>query len=112
MLYLHYTPEAEYTPEAAQHELMEVLVKAGRRCAYDLRHAADYISDNKELRDMMYHRASHWIGVFNPGNDQKNYRQELHSIIENRERIIEKLKERCKEHGLDVSDLTDSDIPF
>lgn len=112
MIYIHYTPEDEYTPEAAQRELMDVLVKAGRRCAYDLRHAADFMDSNRELQKTMYHRAAHWISVFNPGKEQKNYRQELHEIIRNREDIIEKIKARCKQHGIDISDLTDSDIPF
>lgn len=114
MNYIHYTEEKDYTPEQAQKEYIEILSKAGRRAAYDLRHAADFIRDpdDKDFREMMYARASHWQVVFNPGNDGKNYRHHLHFVIENLRNRNEQLIRRCKEHGIDISDLTDDDIPF
>lgn len=111
--YIHHTKEEDYTPLDAQNELMELIVKAGRRCAYDLRHAADFIpASEAEFRDIMYARAAHWLKVFNPGDDHKNYRHHLHMVIMNRDALIEQLIKRCEDNGINVEDLKDSDIPF
>lgn len=103
---------SDYTPEQATSEYIELLMKAGRRCAYDLRHAADSIENDSEFRNIMYKRASHWQTVFNPANEQKNYRHKLHNMIDELEDINAQLIKRCKANGIDVSDLEDDDIPF
>ena len=101
----------DFTPEQATRELHDLLVKAGRRCAYDLRHASHEIRD-RELSEMFADRANHWLSIFNPGNDQKNYRHRLYTIIEELEIRIERLQERCVANNVDISDLQDNDIPF
>jgi hypothetical protein len=87
------------------------LVKAGRRCAYDLKHAADEI-DSPIYRERMRERAELWLKVFNPANDSKNYRHYLHHVIFELENQISKLETRCKENNIDVSDIMSNDIPF
>lgn len=99
-----------FTPEQAQRELNDLLVKSGRRCAYDLRHAADLIVDG-EMSKMFYERSQYWLGIFNPGNDQKNYRHRLYNTIEELELRIAKLQERCEDNGINIDDLKD-DFPF
>jgi hypothetical protein len=106
-----FKPE-DYSPEAAQREQVELLVKAGRRCAYDLRHAADLITNDSKFAKIFYDRANLWEKVFNPADDGKNYRHHLHNVIESLESRVEKLEKRCVDNGVDISDLIDNDIPF
>jgi len=91
--------EDDYTPEAAQRELMELVVKAGRRCAYDLAHAADSLSDSGQ-RDIFRARAQHWLGIFNPANGPKDYRHRLHQELVMQDFRIERLKALCIKHGV------------
>ena len=108
---IRYQKEENYTPQDAQNEYIEILVKAGRRCAYDLRHAADEIA-SPIYRTKMYERADLWLKVFNPADDHKNYRHHLHDVIGELERQIDKLVARCAEHNVDVSDIIKDDLPF
>lgn len=102
--------EEDYTPEQAQAEMIELLTKAGRRCAYDLKHAADYMTGDVEFQKIMRDRADHFLSVFNPGNDQKNYRTRLHGIILNLENEVAKLKEVCRKYN--ISPFEYEDLPF
>ena len=98
------------TPVGEMAELLELMVKAGRRCAYDLRHAADDVSlpmrDPKEQAQMWYDRARYWLSVFNPADDGKSYRSRLYHEICDLEMEIERLKRLCVanniEHGGDT----------
>jgi hypothetical protein len=108
---IHYQKENDYTPQEAQNEYVELLVKAGRRCAYDLSHAADSI-EAPTYKEFARERAELWLKVFNPADDRKNYRHHLHNVIYELERQIDKLVARCAEHNVDVSDITSHEIPF
>lgn len=90
----------EYTPEDAQVELFELLVKSGRRCAYDLQHAVDHMPSG-EFRDMLERRAGFWKTVFNPASGMKDYRHKLHCDIDELEMRVAGLLRLCKENGID-----------
>lgn len=93
-------PEVEYTPEQAQRELLELVVKAGRRCAYDLWHAA-YQFPDRINRELYGSRAGMWLGIFNPANGLKDYRHQLHRDIATLEMEIRRLQKLCRDHGID-----------
>ena len=113
LIYIPYTRAEDYTPEEAQNEYIELLVKAGRRCAYDLSHAADLVeSYSPEIKETFRLRAKHWQKVFNPGNDHKNYRAQLHAYIDQLEYKTHKLIKLLEERGIDHSEITQDDIPF
>lgn len=97
------------TAEDYRNEQLRLVTKAGRRCAYDLRHAACSVTDPVEQK-VYYDRAHMWLRVFNPGNDGKNYRDELHREINRLERHVERLQELCDSHGIDHH--SREDIPF
>lgn len=95
-------------------EINRLIMKAGRRCAYDLKHAAQamgYLSQRlkdaglaDDWRCAEYERysqrASMWQGIFNPGDDGKNYRDRLHHTIRDLENQIEKYQELLAKHGI------------
>lgn len=91
--------EAAYTPQEAQNELVQLLVKGARRCAYDLRHAADDARDNSEL---WRQRAEMWIGIFDPGDGLKDYRHRLHQVISDQESTIEGLRNLCRINAIEM----------
>lgn len=92
-------------------ELNRLVVKAARRCAYDLGHAASEIK-NSEYSTMFHDRHHMWLKVFNPADGGKNYRDELHYKIDSLENRIEKFMKLCDEKGVDYSSITYDDIPF
>lgn len=86
-------------------QLLDIHIKAGRRCAYDLDHASGCIpyKENDMFGQEFWHeRSKYWISVFNPGNDGKNYQSMLHNQMDKLERRIEELEEFIKEKGLEV----------
>ena len=91
------------TPRAELVEINRLLVKAGRRCAYDLRHAADELSASgaNDCAARYYDRASDWLSVFNPADDGKNYRDELHEEIGSLVAEIKRLKQLCRDNDID-----------
>jgi len=103
--------EDNYTPEQAIKEQIQLLVKAGRRCAYDLRRSADLMSEDDTFTPIMRDRATHWLTIFNPADDGKNYRHHLHNVIDRLESEVERLKKLCKDHGISDLDIM-PDIPF
>ena len=108
----HYHKETEYSPEAAQRELYELIVKAGRRCAHDLAHCADLIPTelNTDLGSKFFHeRAKMWLDVFYM-EDGKNYRHKLHHIINDYENLVDKYRELVKAHNINAD--FDDELPF
>lgn len=103
--------EFDYTPEGAIKEQLSLIVKAARRCAYDLRHAADMIPFEDTFSKVFRDRADHWLTVFNPADDGKNYRHRLHYDILDLESEVERLKKLCEAHGISHIDVN-RDIPF
>lgn len=82
----------------AQKELIDVLTNAARRCAYDLRHAADSCND-KFFADFYNERADHWLSIFNPVDGPKHYVSRLHAEMTNLHKDIVKLKAICITEG-------------
>jgi hypothetical protein len=87
----------------------EMLIKAGRRCAYDLAHAASYISTQGDPTDTSFYeifqeRSDHWKGVFNPTNVGKDYYNAAQVEHARLEREIVRLKQVCQAAGIDYRD--------
>jgi len=72
-------------------ECHTVMLKTARRCARDLRHANDNISD-PELRAMFLERIRLYETVF---DDLRDYRLELHSVLDRLTAENAKLAEEC-----------------
>ncbi len=85
-------------------EILELIIKAGRRCAYDLRHAADGIG-YEEHRKLYLERAEMWLSIFNPANGPKDYRSKLHDKINHLEARVKTLEALCKENKINYSEL-------
>jgi hypothetical protein len=99
----------DYTPEQAQSELLELVIKAGRRCAYDLDHAAVSCTIGDRASGPLFHkRAEMWLGVFNGAKGPKDYQSALHTQIMRMEARIAYLTDLCRQHGVD----TDKLMPF
>ena len=87
-------------------QMYELLTMSARRCAYDLRHAADmidYKGPDKEFHKLFSERASYWIGLFAP-DGMKNYRHNLHMEIFQLECKVDKLKKILKENNIDCEE--------
>lgn len=104
-----HSAECEYSPEAAQREIYELIVKAGRRCAYDLAHAAGEI-DDREMSKHFHARSHMWLDVFYMEDGGKQYRHKLHHIISMQDMVINRYRELAKEHGLNND--FDGELPF
>lgn len=75
-------------------ELLDLMIKSGRRCAYDLQHSVDLLSTpslSAEFIPLLQTRANHWKSVFNPANGPKDYQSKLHSRIERLERLLQEI---------------------
>ncbi len=95
----------EIDPPQAQRELLELMVKAGRRCAHDLAHAVSLIGMREPPRELaveFHRRAQQWREVFYPDDGPKNYRARLHAEIERLQDRVDELEKLCAEHGIDT----------
>jgi len=106
-------------------EINRLLIKAGRRCAYDLKHAAGSIfyacprdkwanekSRAKDDYEIYQRRSSMWLDIFNPADDGKHYRDRLHHSIDDAERKLEIAIELLKANNIAIPESIDSGIPF
>lgn len=86
-------------------ETLELTIRSARRCAYDLRHCADYVARPRgidvEMVKMFSERANHYVALFQSGNSMKDYRHRLHHVIDEHERTIETLRALLAEHKID-----------
>lgn len=101
-------------PGDLQGELLELIVKAGRRVTHDLEHAAADIMlcmDRKAASDMWHARSQMWRKIFYPANGAKDYRHRLHSEIFKLEDDVKKLKQQLISAGITPC-TNDDDIPF
>ena len=96
------------TPRAHLAEQHQLLVKSARRCAYDLKHAADDVRDFT-AREIFEDRAHMWLQIFSP-DGVKDYRHSLHRKISEQRSEIERLKKLCEENGIDYTD--PDGVPF
>lgn len=102
-------PFDDYTPEQAQRELLELIVKVARRCAYDLRHAADDMSD-KKTAELFHSRAATFLTIFDPADGGKNYRHRLHNEIDDLATKVSGLRQLCKDNNIECGKY--DDFPF
>lgn len=91
-------------------ELLELTIKAGRRCAHDLKHATHeiYRNGDNEMYELFRNRADYWKTVFYPEDGPKNYRAGLHHEISDLEYKVEKLRQQLLDNGIEPCD----NIPF
>lgn len=95
-------------------ELLELVVKSARRCAYDLHHAAGMIDRSgwySEYRTVFAEKSNRYLTIFNPADDGKSYRAKLHNEIDRLEMAIEKVREYCRKHGIDEHEVL-GELPF
>lgn len=105
-------------PAGSQAELLRLMVRAGRRCAHDLQHAASDISvsyrhtpeDREALTIQWSERARLWQGIFYPVGGLKDYRDELHAEIEKLGDEVKRLKTLCLANGINPHG--SEDMPF
>jgi hypothetical protein len=90
-------------PQDVQSELLELTIKAARRCTHDFAHAVDDIWD-AERQKQWRARAQMWGGIFYPAAGYKDYRHRLHRDIGALEIEIDRLKAVCREHGINPDD--------
>lgn len=91
----------------AEHYL--ILLKSARRCAYDLRHAADMLPSegpDANFSQIFRDRAHQWIGIFAP-DGIKNYKLELHQEMFRIECEVRRLIKLCKDNGVDADTWVD-----
>lgn len=86
-------------PIDVMRELLEIAVKSGRRCAYDLKHSIGH--NSPEFEKILSDRADHWLTIFNSAQDMKNYRIRMHRSIEKLEDEVERLSVLCRKNGID-----------
>jgi hypothetical protein len=92
------------TPHADLSEIHELIVLAARRCAYDLKHAADGIATtlyDKEDGVMFSERARYWLSIFTTNDQGKMYRHRLLIEINNAEQKIELYREFLENKGIE-----------
>ena len=82
--------------------LLELYIKAGRRCAYDLDHASGEIRFPVMGEDFYAERAKYWLDVFNPCHDHKNYVNRFQIEIRHLESRIGTLERDLTKHGISV----------
>jgi len=103
--------DMEDNPYAILRDQLELITKAGRRCAYDLAHAVDCMPQNDVLTELLRENVKMWKSIFNPGDDGKNYRHHLHNTINQLECEVERLKKLCEQHNISHVDI-EREFPF
>jgi hypothetical protein len=95
-------------PTGMQRELMRLMIRAGRRCAHDLAHAADEmalpLAQRPDAAKLWADRAQMWAQIFYPVGGPKDYRDELHLQIWRLEQEVVRLRALCKKHGVESGD--------
>lgn len=91
-----------------QKEMLELVIKAGRRLMHDFKHMLDEVPNNNAFKDTYQQRAKIWENIFYPDNGPKNYRSSLHQEIMRLEFELKRTKDLLKKHGIDSTE----DLPF
>lgn len=97
------------TPYDEVFEQYTLVLKAARRCAYDLAHAADMIDRRghyAEFSEIFAKNARMWLGIFSP-TGAKDYRHRLHQEANMLELRVERLRDFCQKNGLDPNTVDD-----
>lgn len=99
------------TPVSELMQLNELLLKSGRRCAYDLRHVYESLEFyDPELALIFNKRYEIWEKIFNPADIGKEYKDSLNQKINILELEIFRLRKLCEEHKIDYQD--PNGVPF
>lgn len=96
-------------PRDIAREIHALTVLAARRCAYDLKHAAQDLGG--PAGDLYLERAGMWLDIFNPTDGPKQYRHSLHNEIFHLECQVDRLKKLLEDNGIEDPDDPDK-IPF
>lgn len=91
-----------------QKELLELTIKAGRRLMHDFDHLLNELPKSNINKKEYEERAKLWRDIFYADNGPKNYRTELHLIIDRLEIKCSMLEDRLKKYGLNHID----DLPY
>lgn len=90
-------------------EQYALILKAARRCAYDLAHASSDLWFATRKENIYHERHQMWLEIFEP-TGAKDYRHKLHLEIDNLEYEIKRLQKVCTENNIDFVD--QDAIPF
>jgi hypothetical protein len=91
-------------------ETYALVLKAARRCNYDLGHAIGQMKGaDTKTREMFYNGYNMWKKIFSPDGG-KNYRHELHQAIAELEMHIRRLNKQIQGAGL--VPVGSDDVPF
>jgi len=88
------------SPDLDYREDYETLVRLARRCAYDLRHAADDVPRENWMNWAA--RANSWVSLFAKGNPGKDYRLQLQLDLSSATDDAKRLIALCRERGVEV----------
>jgi hypothetical protein len=91
------------TDQAIKTELLELMIKAGRRVMHDFEHAVNEIPKNNPFREDFLESVRGWHTVFYPDRGPKNYRSELHHTIIRLENTMAVMRDKMKAAGLDIT---------
>jgi hypothetical protein len=93
-----------------QKEMLDLMIKAGRRLMHDFDHMLREIPADNIFKEDYEERAAMWRTIFYPDNGAKNYRSEMHQTIMNLEFELERAKTVLEKHNLDINE--GLDLPF
>lgn len=97
---IHFAASTLFTVDNFGAEIFALTLLAARRCAYDLKHAADEISyTDTEKAKFFKDRADHWLSISNPVGI-KQYQHSLHYEIQRLESRIDELEKLCEDNGI------------
>lgn len=92
-----------------------LVLKAARRCAYDLKHAGSDLelyakhTDGGKIGNDYWERSKMWLGIFSPTGG-KDYRHRMHVEIMTLELEVVRLKRLCMDNGVNSEDI--NKVPF
>jgi hypothetical protein len=89
-----------------QKEMLDLMIKAGRRLMHDFDHMLDEIPSDNIFREEYKERAAMWRTIFYPDNGAKNYRSELLQTIMDLESKLDRANNALLKHGIDPRFLT------
>jgi hypothetical protein len=94
------------SPDLHYREDYETLIRLARRCAYDFKHAADYVGrEHAWMPEIAWSaRAGSWVQLFAKGNPGKDYRTKQGTEIIQMEGDIRQLMELFEERGVPIPD--------
>lgn len=87
-----------------QKELLEITIKAGRRLMHDFNHMLSEVPKENMFLKEYQERAQIWHDIFYPDDGPKNYRNNLHIIIDNLDSKLSRAHNQLIKHGIDPNE--------